>query len=35
MGDIVAPRWLTGVAGLIAVLIIALNVKLLSDMAFG
>jgi manganese transport protein len=35
MGELVAPRWLTGIAGLIAALIIALNVKLLSDMAFS
>jgi manganese transport protein len=35
MGDLVAPRWLTGIAGLIAAVIIALNVKLLTDMALG
>jgi manganese transport protein len=35
MGDLVAPRWLTAIAGLIAAIIIALNVKLLTDMALG
>ncbi|MGB8815061.1 MAG: divalent metal cation transporter, partial [Paracoccaceae bacterium] len=35
MGDLVAPRWLTVVAALIAALIIALNVKLLTDLALG
>lgn len=35
MGDLVAPRWLTVVCALIAVLIIGLNVKLLTDVALG
>jgi manganese transport protein len=35
MGALVAPRWLTFVAGLIAALIVTLNVKLLYDVAFG
>jgi manganese transport protein len=35
MGDLVAPRWLTGVAAAIAALIIALNVKLLSHFVMG
>jgi manganese transport protein len=33
MGDLVAPRWLTGMAGLVAALIIVLNLKLLFDLA--
>jgi manganese transport protein len=35
MGDLVAPRWVTAVATLIAALIIALNAKLLYDLAVG
>jgi manganese transport protein len=35
MGALAAPIWLTAVSGLIAAIIIALNVKLLSDLAFG
>ena len=35
MGDFVAPRWLTAIAGVIAVVVIALNVKLLVDLAMG
>jgi manganese transport protein len=35
MGDLVAPKWLTAIAALVALIIIALNVKLLSDLAFG
>jgi manganese transport protein len=35
MGALVAPRWLTVLAGLVAAIIIALNVKLLLDMALG
>ena len=31
MGELVAPRWLTALAALIAAIIIALNVKLLFD----
>ena len=35
LGDLVAPRWMTALAALIAIVIIALNVKLLRDFAFG
>jgi manganese transport protein len=35
MGAMVAPRWLTGTAAVIAIIIIALNVKLLFDTATG
>jgi manganese transport protein len=35
MGDLVAPRWLTAVCALIAVIIIALNVNLLWTVATG
>jgi manganese transport protein len=35
MGALTAPRWLTVVAALIAVVIIALNLKLLGDAAMG
>ncbi|WP_257165646.1 Nramp family divalent metal transporter [Bradyrhizobium sp. SRS-191] len=35
MGQFVAPRWLTALAGLIAVVIIALNAKLVWDLATG
>jgi manganese transport protein len=35
MGDLVNPRWLTALAGLIAALIIALNVFLLQQVFFG
>jgi len=35
MGALMAPRWLTGVAAVVAALIIALNVKLLYDVAVG
>ena len=35
MGALVAPRWLTGVAALIAAVIIVLNVKLLIDVFAG
>ena len=35
MGALVAPGWLTVVAGMIAAIIIALNVKLLWDLATG
>lgn len=35
MGALVAPRWLSALAALIAVIIIALNVKLLLDLALG
>ncbi len=35
MGPLVAPRWLTALAAIVAAVIIALNVKLLWDTAFG
>jgi manganese transport protein len=35
MGELIAPRWLTAVAAIVAVIIIALNIKLLGDMALG
>jgi len=35
MGDMVAPRWLTAIAAVIAVTIIALNVNLLWGLAVG
>ena len=35
MGALVAPRWMTTLAGVIAVAIIALNVKLLMDQLLG
>jgi len=35
MGEMVAPRWLSLFAGVIAVIIIALNIKLLVDTATG
>jgi len=35
MGDLIAPRWVTGLAVLTAVVIIALNIKLLADFAMG
>ncbi len=35
LGGLVAPVWLTVVAGAIAAVIIALNVKLLWDIATG
>lgn len=35
MGDLVAPRWLTAVAIVIAAAIIALNVRLISDFVTG
>lgn len=34
-GALVAPRWMTIVAGAIAAIIIVLNVKLLTDIALG
>ena len=34
MGELVAPRWVTVLAALTAAVIIALNVKLLYDLAF-
>jgi manganese transport protein len=35
MGELVNPRWLTGVAGVLAAVIIALNVFLLQQVFFG
>jgi manganese transport protein len=35
LGDLVAPRWLTAVAAVVAAIIIALNVKLVFDFATG
>jgi len=35
MGELVAPRWLTGMAALVALLIILLNGKLIHDLAFS
>ncbi len=35
MGAMVAPRWLTATAAVTALLIIALNVKLLADTLIG
>lgn len=35
MGGLVAPLWLVAFAGLIAVVIVALNVKLLVDFVSG
>jgi manganese transport protein len=35
MGGLVAPRWVTALAALVAVIIIALNLKLLGDVVLG
>src|SRR6185437_7375339 len=35
MGELVAPRWVTALAVLVAVVVIALNIKVLFDLAFG
>src|SRR5438034_8340205 len=35
MGDLVAPRWVTALAALVAAIIIALNIKLLYDQIVG
>ena len=35
MGVLIAPRWVTALAVLVAAIIIALNVKLLVDFASG
>jgi manganese transport protein len=35
MGELVAPRWVTALAVLTAMVIIALNIKLLYDAATG
>jgi manganese transport protein len=35
MGDLVAPRWLTAVAGVVAAIVITLNIKLIIDFITG
>jgi manganese transport protein len=35
MGALVTPRWLTAIAGLVAAVIVVLNVKLLLDFVIG
>jgi manganese transport protein len=35
MGELIAPRWVTALAALTAAIIIALNIKLLYDLAFA
>ena len=35
MGALVAPRWLTAIAALVAAIIVALNVKLIFDFVTG
>jgi len=35
MGALANPRWLTGIAGVLAAMIIALNVFLLQQVFFG
>src|SRR5262245_33501561 len=35
MGELIAPRWVTALAALVAAIIIALNIKLLIDQAMG
>jgi manganese transport protein len=35
MGELVAPRWVTGLAALVAVVVIALNMKVLHDLLVG
>jgi manganese transport protein len=35
VGELVAPRWLTAIAAVVATLIIGLNVKLIYDFATG
>jgi manganese transport protein len=35
MGELVAPRWVTACAAIVAAIIIILNVKLLIDFATG
>jgi manganese transport protein len=35
MGQLAAPRWLTAIAGVVAAVIVALNIKLLADFALG
>jgi len=35
LGELVAPRWLTAIAAIVATIIIGLNVKLIYDFATG
>jgi manganese transport protein len=35
MGEFIAPRWLTVMAALIAVVVVTLNMKLLIDFVIG
>lgn len=35
MGELVAPRWLTAIAAVIAVIIVGLNLKLITDFVLG
>jgi manganese transport protein len=35
MGELVAPLWVTGLASVVAVVVIALNVKVLVDLALA
>jgi manganese transport protein len=35
MGELTAPRWVTALAALTAAVLIALNIKLLYDLAFA
>jgi manganese transport protein len=35
MGQLVAPRWVTALAAITAITVIALNIKLLVDFARG
>jgi manganese transport protein len=35
LGELVAPRWLTVAAGIVAVVVIGLNVKLIFDFVTG
>ena len=35
MGELVAPRWVTALAVIVAVVVIALNIKVLFDLAVG
>jgi manganese transport protein len=35
LGELIAPRWLTALAALTALTIIALNIKLLVDFVIG
>jgi manganese transport protein len=35
MGALVAPRWVTGLAAIVAVVVIALNIKVLADLVLA